>query len=123
MPDETYDLNNDGTVSTQEYFISRRFDKNKDGRLEPNEYKLALNALNNNYESNFIWGLEKTSPSNAHRTLQIRGKIVYGENFLPIAETYPLYPSNKPLHETLTELKAKRKCELKYFTKLNIEQV
>lgn len=48
--DISYDLNGDGAVSSKELWIASRFDKNKDGILEPEERKECLEALKNNYE-------------------------------------------------------------------------
>ena len=42
IPDSTFDLDGDGCVSKEDYTISLRNDKNKDGRLDTAERKTAL---------------------------------------------------------------------------------
>ena len=114
-PDMTYDLNNDGVISSREYFIARRFDKNKDGKLEPKERETALKALKEGYENEFLFGLDKCGSVNGRRVLQVRGKIVDGEDFLPVTDTYPKFShsNKKSIMQSSLELKANRKTKLK----------
>ena len=76
MPDETYDLNNDGTISGMEYVIARKFDHNADGKLDKDERKKAIEALHNGFENQFVWGLEKYGKLRGRRIIQLRGKII-----------------------------------------------
>jgi len=116
LPDLSYDLDNDGIVCQREYFIARRFDKNADGRLDPDERKNALNSLNEGLEDKFYWGVEKSGALRGRRLMQVRGKIVDAENFNEVCDTYPAHPIS--LHNSLvttsTELKLKRKNQLMY---------
>jgi len=113
-PDISYDLNNDGVVDEREYFIAKRFDGNTDGKLEPKEREEAIKALENNYESEFTWGIEKCGALRGHRIKQVRGKIVHAEDFSSVTDTYPKHPisSKKAKNRTWTAFKAKRKQEM-----------
>eukprot|EP00826_Nyctotherus_ovalis_P002582 TRINITY_DN10520_c0_g3_i1.p1 TRINITY_DN10520_c0_g3~~TRINITY_DN10520_c0_g3_i1.p1 ORF type:complete len:133 (-),score=41.61 TRINITY_DN10520_c0_g3_i1:121-519(-) len=115
FPDLTYDFDNDGVVSPREYVVGRRFDKNGDGRLEAGERKEALRALEEGYEESFVWGLDKSKPVKERRVLQVRGKVVDGDDFLPVSESYPrlLLSRNQPLITSLSELKIKRRKEIR----------
>jgi len=110
LADSSYDLDGDGIVGGQEYVIAKRFDKNKDGKLEAEERVKALEALHSGFEDEFFWGLEKHGSHRGRRMLQVRGKIIDAEDFSLIRDTYPAYPRLVNSNEvtTLTELKAKR---------------
>lgn len=58
-----------------------------------------------------MWGIEQSGPTNMHRLLQKRGKIVHGENFLVVRDTYPVHPLTTKEVDTKTqkELFLKRK--------------
>ena len=114
IPDISYDLNHDGMVSNKEYFIARQFDKNSDGKLETDERIQAIEALNNNYESKFVWGLEREGSLRGKRIIQLRGKIVNAEDFTELSDTYPVHPIslNKPSCSTEKELRLMRKNKL-----------
>lgn len=45
--DASYDLDGDGFVASREYFISKIFDKDQDGRLNSQERRQAEEALRN----------------------------------------------------------------------------
>ena len=139
IPDITYDLDCDGYVGGRDYVISKRFDVDKDGKLNDLEKRNALQAIKNNIEDEYIWNLENLAnkPTNKtsagkngenntenkmrhdylqpFRILQKRGKIIQAENFLPIRDTYPKHPNYDyiPDTKTLTELKQKRVKETK----------
>ena len=85
-----------------------------DGKLNSVERNNALNALKNGFENNFIWNVEATGPYRGKRLMQVRGKFVDAEDFIPVAETYPEYPGhdNQPRVKTARELNRKRKEEL-----------
>ena len=50
VPDPTYDLNGDGTVSQKEMLIATKFDKNHDGVLTEQERNDCIQALKNGLE-------------------------------------------------------------------------
>ena len=47
IPDQSYDLDNDGFVSGRDYVISKIFDKDNDGKLNVSERKAADEAVKN----------------------------------------------------------------------------
>ena len=116
IADPSYDLDGDGVVCAKDYFLAKRFDLDRDGKLNPLERKKAIAALQNGYEDNFRWNIEAAGSTMGSRIIQLRGKIIEGENFCPIGETYPTHPLTKhtPTVESVPELKAKRKDELMY---------
>lgn len=99
--------------------LSKRFDLDRDGKLNEAETKLAYDAIHNNVEDQFIWNLENQGPNHKLRVLQKRGKVLQGDDFQPIRETYPPHPlsSKIPRHESFQKLKESRRMT----TKLNVE--
>ena len=55
-----------------------------DGRLNTAEKANAMQALQDGYENNFIWGIEQSGANGEHRLLQKRGVFVHGENFIEV---------------------------------------
>ena len=116
IPDISYDLDKDGYVGGRDLVLSKRFDLDKDGKLNEQEKKAAYEGIANGVEDNYIWiqnnqvNQENQKPC---RLLQKRGKFIEAEDFLPIRETYPVHPLSKikPHCETLSELKKLRKEE------------
>jgi len=93
MPDISYDLDGDGVVNDRDYFISKLFDKDRDGKLSQEEYQTAISALEAGFEQRFMYGVEKTAGLKEHlRVMQKRGKILVAEDFNPLQETYPVHP-------------------------------
>jgi hypothetical protein len=120
VPDISYDLDKDGFVGGRDYLLSKRFDFDKDGKLNEIEKKLAYEAIHNNIEDKYLWNLENHGPNNKLRVLQKRGKILQADDFTPNRETYPQHPlsSKIPKHETYQKLKESRKMS----TKLDVEE-
>eukprot|EP00826_Nyctotherus_ovalis_P052133 TRINITY_DN6571_c0_g2_i1.p2 TRINITY_DN6571_c0_g2~~TRINITY_DN6571_c0_g2_i1.p2 ORF type:complete len:181 (-),score=56.75 TRINITY_DN6571_c0_g2_i1:1261-1803(-) len=114
LPDPSYDLDKDGFVSAREYFISKQFDKDRDGRLNTAEKADAMRALSSEYEDGFVWNLEAQGSQGGKRLLQVRGKFVNAEDFVPVAESYPAHPLSKvqPRVKTARELKGRRRAEM-----------
>lgn len=46
-PDQSYDLDGDGFVGGRDLVIAKIFDKDKDGKLNADEKKTALEAIRN----------------------------------------------------------------------------
>ena len=117
VPDISYDLDRDGVVNNRDYFIAKFFDKDKDGKLNQEEYQAAIKALEEGFEQRFMYGVEKTACLKDHlRVMQKRGKILVGEDFNPLTETYPVHPlTMEPRrHQDRSEMIHKRKegaCE------------
>lgn len=110
-------MDGDGVVGAREYFLAKRFDLDGDGKLNDQERKNCIAALENGFEDNFRWNLEAAGVTRGKRLIQIRGKIIDAEDFGPISETYPAHPlsKHKPNVSSLPELRARRKSELMYF--------
>ena len=118
LPDISYDLDKDGYVGGRDLVISKRFDLDKDGKLNEKEKKAAYEGLANNIEDNYIWNIDNQGGARPFRLLQKRGKFIDAEDFWPIRDTYPVHPLTKviPHCATFTELKKLRKEE-------NIKQI
>lgn len=56
--------------------------------MNEEEKRNAIEAIKNGFEQNFVWGLDKLQPDSKYRHLQVRGKIVYAEDFRPVTATY-----------------------------------
>lgn len=113
FPDPSYDLDKDGFVSAREYFISKQFDKDRDGRLNAEEKAEALRALQSGYEDSFVWNLEAQGSQGGKRLLQVRGQFVNAEEFAPVARSYPAHPLSRvqPRVRTARELRERRRAE------------
>jgi hypothetical protein len=80
-------------VNDRDMALAKHFDKDGDGRLNTAEKEAAMKALEDGFESKFIWGIEQSGGLKEHiRVMQRRGKILVGENFTPLLETYPVHP-------------------------------
>lgn len=114
LPNPSYDLDGDGIVDHKDYFLAKRFDLDQDGRLNTAEKANALNALKSGYEDNFKWKVEQTGAQRGKRLLQVRGKFVDAEDFLPVRETYPTHPLSQTQAkiQTQVQLISNRKTEL-----------
>ena len=47
LPHISYDLDGDGIVSNRDFFLSKYFDTDKNGILDAEERKVAIEAINN----------------------------------------------------------------------------
>ncbi len=114
MPHPSYDLDGDGIVSAKDYFLAKRFDADQDGRLNTREKETALRALESGYENQFVWKVEETGAHRGKRLLQVRGKFVDAEDFVPVASTYPRHPLSdvRAGVQTAAELREMRKAEV-----------
>lgn len=92
LPDISYDLDGDNYVGNKDYVLSKRFDIDKDGRLNETEKNNALNAIKNGVENEYMWNLENIGIRNKYRILQKRGKIIENDDFLTLQDTYPKHP-------------------------------
>ena len=118
IPDISYDLDKDGYVGGRDLVLAKRFDIDKDGKLNEQEKKAAYEGLANNIEDKYLWNIDNQGGRRQFRLLQKRGKFIDAEDFWPIRDTYPVHPiSNVVPHcATLSELKKLRKEE-------NIKQI
>ena len=69
--------------------IARKFDKGSKNFLTAEEKKIALDAIENGFEDNYIWGLEAGGQMKNLRIKQVRGQIVEAEDFSGVTDTYP----------------------------------
>lgn len=60
LPHTSFDLDQDGHVSATDLFLAKRFDKDKDGRLNEEEFAAAKQAIASGYKDQFMFGLERT---------------------------------------------------------------
>ena len=107
LPHHSYDVDGDGFVSNLDYFLAKRFDVDKDGKLNEKELSAARQAKESGYLDQFMFGLERTGPTqsscqvrpastyhsshgkleklpNNLRFLQREGKIIVAEDFRPL---------------------------------------
>lgn len=65
LADPSFDIDGDGVVSSMDLFISLRFDKDGDGKLNEKEKAECLLALKEqNFEDRFLFGLDANAPIN-----------------------------------------------------------
>lgn len=74
IPDITYDLDMDGFVGGRDYFLAKRFDLDKDGKLNQEEKQKAYEEIMKGYEDNFVWNLENQGSKRGRRILQKVGR-------------------------------------------------
>jgi hypothetical protein len=92
-PDLTFDLDGDGLVNDRDLVLGKHFDKDGDGRLNTAEKEEAMRALEDGFESRFLWGIEQSGGLKDHiRVMQKRGKIIVGDDTQHLLETYPVHP-------------------------------
>ena len=113
IPDPSYDLDQDGYVGNVDLVLSKRFDVDKDGKLNEKEKKEAYEGIAKGVENEYIWNVDNQGGLRDFRLLQKRGKFIDAEDFWPIRETYPEHPLSKikPKCSTFTELQNLRKEE------------
>lgn len=75
IPDKTFDLNGDGTVSAHEYAIAKMFDFDFDGKLNEQERAFWLQRLKEGFESNLYWDADQGD----QRIIQKDGKIIMSD--------------------------------------------
>ncbi|KAF4677995.1 hypothetical protein FOL47_006942 [Perkinsus chesapeaki] len=103
VPDISYDVDGDGVVGTRDYFISKHFDDDRDGKLNQKE------------RQRFSFGHDQAGSKRPFAVQQRRGKIITQDSTFELGETYPAHPISKviPSHNTKTELELDRKVEMK----------
>lgn len=112
-PDPSYDLDGDGYVGNLDLLVSKRFDLDRDGKLNKVERENAEKALKEGYLSNFKLGLENQVPKTSFRTIQKRGVIIENDFSEKILETYPiLRHTSLPAITSRTQLLNQRKQAL-----------
>ncbi|OMJ76168.1 hypothetical protein SteCoe_24502 [Stentor coeruleus] len=94
LPHPSFDIDKDGFVSQKDYFISKQFDKDKDGMLNDIEKTEAENALKTGFLDKYMFGLESRVPNADARVIQQRGVIMDGDSGYKLLETYPMMRNN-----------------------------
>ena len=89
IPDISYDLDGDGYVGNRDYVLSKRFDIDGDGKLNPTEKKKALEAINNGIEKEYVWNLENRIPDTY---ITKKRKNNRRRKFCPFARKLPKAP-------------------------------
>ena len=59
MPHHSFDIDGDGHVSNTDLFLAKRFDQDKDGKLNAEELQTAKKALAEGYKDQFMFGLDR----------------------------------------------------------------
>ena len=59
LPHHSFDLDGDGFVSATDLFLAKRFDADKDGKLNQEEQSAAKKAIGEGYKDQFLFGLER----------------------------------------------------------------
>lgn len=95
LPDLSYDLDGDGFVGGRDYVVARRFDEGFKNYLTEEERAKVKKALQEGYESNFVWNVESSGAQRPYRIMQKRGVIVDGDDFLGVTDTYPKHPMSE----------------------------
>lgn len=72
IPDKSFDLNGDGTVSAREYAISKMFDFDFDNKLNAQEKAYCIQRLKEGFEDGLYWDADQ----GAGRIVQRDGKIM-----------------------------------------------
>ena len=113
IPDLSYDLDRDGKVGGQDMVLSRKFDSDKNGRLEPEERKAAEKAISDGIIEKFRWGADNALRHHSQRLVHVRGVTIDGDDYSGLLDTYPKYPvpdvGERP--RTYSELKRVRSEE------------
>ena len=60
IPHISNDLDGDGFVGNKDLVIAKHFDKDNDGRLNTAEKANAMKAIQEGFENQFVWGVEKS---------------------------------------------------------------
>ena len=106
-PDPSFDLDGDGAVSTKDFFIASRFDKDQDGVLDAREREECMNALKNGYEARFKFGLDSvlagTLSALENQTDVLKARVMQRDGKLIEQEDY------RAVHEATAEKKAAAK--------------
>ncbi|CAG9331101.1 unnamed protein product [Blepharisma stoltei] len=104
IPDISFDVDGDGSVSPLDYFIAKRYDKNQDGKLDAKEKILAQEFMNKDLK-NFLIGGETHGAQRPLRLLQVKGKPIYDNDYTVITD------AKKSPGRTKSELEKLRKQE------------
>lgn len=99
--------------------MAKKFDLDRDGRLNSEERKAAEDALRDGFDKNFLFGLERAGLSKEIREaknnlkhiriVQRDGKIVQGEDFTCLAPERPQTVQDTTRPKTRQELIESRK--------------
>lgn len=125
LPDISFDLDGDGIVSGKDYCIGKRFDLDKDGKLNIEEKANAVAAINAGIEGQFIWGCESSGINRSFRIMQKRGNVILNEEFHSVQSTYPQFPlpSHTKKVKSKNEMLDLRKNEIKLQAKYYEEKI
>lgn len=93
LPDISYDLDGDGVVSSKDYYLGKRFDLDKDGKLNSREKANAISAINAGFAEQMVWGCDSSGINRSFRIMQKRGNVILNEEFNDVANTYPEFPN------------------------------
>ena len=114
VPHQSFDLDGDGVVGSQDLVVSKLFDHDHDGILDAKERSQAIQAIKGvsftqGILEKYLWGVEESGATRGGRLMMKRGVIVDQEDFSDVQYTYPKPPHPTLPHcKTLSELKALR---------------
>ena len=114
LSDPSFDLDDDGVVGAKDHFLASRFDKDRDGKLSESERKECMEALHGGFAKKYYW-LDASGDSKGFEAYQQRGVVYTGDEVTRLTDNYPPHPisTNKPAHNTRTELMEHRKGIIK----------
>ena len=109
--DPSYDLDCDGVVGQRDMFIAKRFDFNRDSKLDHLERKECMRALSSGWLDKFATGLDQAGAARRFNTYQSMGVVFTSDAHAQAGSLYPPHPlaAHEPLHQTKSELHAHRK--------------
>ena len=109
LPDPSYDLDGDGVVDSTDLLVAKRFDHSGTGKLTTAQQEAARAAIETG--GGLVWGCESSGVNRSFRVLQKRGVPVLGEDFTPVATTYPALSMTTPPVRTRRELLQHRRSQ------------
>ena len=106
IPDISYDLDKDGYVSDKDYFISKLYDKDNDGKLNEVERKAALDGIAQGIENNYVWNTTNSIPQVKTKNTSVimhnkaqQSTINNNNNSCGNGSHLPNEPMSKPIRE------------------------
>lgn len=101
---ELYVSNFSNRLAVHEYAIAKRFDRDRDGKLNEEERTKCLEALKSGFEKTLYWSEQSNDPTLNLRVIQKQGKI-----YLPDSILNQEQPTNEEVRKTKSKIDEQRK--------------